>query len=160
METKIDIRKDRIRVVSSYRTYEEWKLLLSLGPTQRYVSFLPYLWGMETSQHHTKNWRKKGSYRTYEEWKLLQNTTGLQLGGSSYRTYEEWKREAKTPIAMAPILSSYRTYEEWKPPSRLCIVHDLCGFLPYLWGMETLPPLIMNSPPLSSYRTYEEWKPS
>ena len=56
--------------MSSYRTYEEWKLLLAL------VS--PY------SAHR--------SYRTYEEWKpfISQKCLGLEHG--SYRTYEEWKQ--------------------------------------------------------------------
>jgi len=78
---------------SSYRTYEEWKQRSRSEATpRRYVltvpmrngnnrverqdiigyQFLPYLWGMETS--NSKNYTRKehqSSYRTYEEWKLM-----------------------------------------------------------------------------------------
>jgi len=34
---------------SSYRTYEEWKLEFGVGLITGIEEFLPYLWGMETS---------------------------------------------------------------------------------------------------------------
>ena len=54
---------------------------------------------------------------------------------------------------------SYRTYEEWKLKKNSAIETGLNGFLPYLWGMETLetPKTAATSLP-RSYRTYEEWK--
>jgi len=122
------------------------------------ISFLPYLWGMETFQPlistslissvltvPMRNGNDKilretqvlsnGSYRTYEEWKPLLWLEENQITISSYRTYEEWK-----PVFRAFVLTcwkrSYRTYEEWK--------HAESKF----W-YEHIE---------SSYRTYEEWK--
>ena len=47
METHIlPIRQQRL--ISSYRTYEEWKLPYCSPPRLVYEWFLPYLWGMET----------------------------------------------------------------------------------------------------------------
>jgi len=58
------------RVVSSYRTYEEWKPpLIRTKCLQQWPS----------------------SYRTYEEWKLAKVYEHLGYQISSYRTYEEWK---------------------------------------------------------------------
>ena len=59
-----------ITYLCSYRTYEEWKLIINKIVLWLIPLFLPYLWGMETwllqeAPVHTA----LGSYRTYEEWK-------------------------------------------------------------------------------------------
>ena len=80
---------------SSYRTYEEWKLVKNLQYAKqslvltvpmrngnclrllvfhRSTWFLPYLWGMETSIRSVANrFGTLSSYRTYEEWKHVRN---------------------------------------------------------------------------------------
>jgi len=58
--------------LSSYRTYEEWKL----------------------NKFNVQFKFQKSSYRTYEEWKRHINHLQKNSKDSSYRTYEEWKREA------------------------------------------------------------------
>jgi len=55
--------------VSSYRTYEEWKLGL----------------------YGNTGYAEGGSYRTYEEWKRSSVSSSYTGQPSSYRTYEEWK---------------------------------------------------------------------
>jgi len=78
-------------------------------------AFLPYLWGMETSQMHT--------------------VLFLDVA-SSYRTYEEWKRWIYNSVCIG-LKSSYRTYEEWKHIWNKYHLKEDYPFLPYLWGMET-----------------------
>ena len=78
--------------LSSYPTYEEWKLnkqnvLMSL---------------------------KKRSYPTYEEWKRFLFFFYLFPQICSYPTYEEWKLYVPEGFGTADC-SSYPTYEEWKP---------------------------------------------
>jgi len=124
-------------ILSSYRTYEEWKLV-----TDGYGFEFPF-----------------SSYRTYEEWKhervlkrlcflcvltvpmrngnWVRVTTVRGQGLSSYRTYEEWKLKEMTRDEEL-IDSSYRTYEEWKLSASPICSFILAWFLPYLWGMETL----------------------
>jgi len=67
---QIVVSYPRTAGVSSYRTYEEWKLFA----VKLVTAFLI------------------GSYRTYEEWKhhAVPNVFGTRF--SSYRTYEEWKQ--------------------------------------------------------------------
>jgi len=60
-----------IRIYSSYRTYEEWKPFCTSAILIRLLEFLPYLWGMETTEDGLKSCQSSGSYRTYEEWKLM-----------------------------------------------------------------------------------------
>jgi len=144
--------------VSSYRTYEEWKLssvvfCMYTSPPVLTVPmrngnnrfefrvvignlwFLPYLWGMETRKWRGLNVTNEGSYRTYEEWKL----------GIKYSLVSCWPR-------------SYRTYEEWKLYLPNKTKSTLIQFLPYLWGMETKDKRKTVYTNVSSYRTYEEWK--
>ena len=82
----------RIHKHSSYRTYEEWKLLREL------VSY---------------EIRCKGSYRTYEEWKLwIYNSVCI---GVEVLTVP--MRNGNSRGSFPPLFSysgSYRTYEEWK----------------------------------------------
>ena len=56
---------------------------------------------------------------------------------SSYRTYEEWKPDWNDDIPVY-VFGSYRTYEEWKHRLLNSSNDFNFGFLPYLWGMETL----------------------
>jgi len=56
------------------------------------LTFLPYLWGMETSLYpHLLAPPAFGSYRTYEEWKHIKAADYSAVFYCSYRTYEEWK---------------------------------------------------------------------
>ena len=41
-------RGKRVKANSSYRTYEEWKLIGCIASPNAIAKFLPYLWGMET----------------------------------------------------------------------------------------------------------------
>ena len=102
-------------IVSSYRTYEEWKHIWNSeykyreakvltvpmrngnpGPLVliRYkVTFLPYLWGMETKQFLTSSTSRRFvltvPMRNGNSWQM-QNYPTPWMG--SYRTYEEWKQ--------------------------------------------------------------------
>jgi len=124
------------RPISSYRTYEEWKL---------------------------KRWKREtkvtdGSYRTYEEWKRGHGHFISSVKDSSYRTYEEWKPPAPGRY-LRPRKCSYRTYEEWKLWMRMVTTLRQYRVL-------TVPMRNGNSTEVqkglavdeSSYRTYEEWK--
>ena len=68
MET-IDQTITSALMFGSYRTYEEWKLIVCY-----YLDFCAF-----------------GSYRTYEEWKPTTVTPIMIAATRSYRTYEEWK---------------------------------------------------------------------
>jgi len=65
-----------IYLLSSYRTYEEWKL--------------PWA--------YPKSLLLPGSYRTYEEWKPSLIWIKLNRFLRSYRTYEEWKQKTDWEI--------------------------------------------------------------
>jgi len=115
----------------SYRTYEEWKLIITTTDQTISVS----------------------SYRTYEEWKPMNKnrravcwrvlTVPMRNGNndkcenekmkrkSSYRTYEEWKL-VTISVALNTGKSSYRTYEEWKPSRPIALIKSSAKFLPYL----------------------------
>ena len=158
METTIRLKMRRWSV-SSYRTYEEWKLTGGSGTGKTTYAFLPYLWGMETllCLYPISN-RVNSSYRTYEEWKqAVQNAITLTKM-RSYRTYEEWKRTSVHATTIEgvwflPYLWGMETcFYLWTKSSER-------KFLPYLWGMETIFLLLLYPFISRSYRTYEEWKP-
>ena len=100
-------------IYSSYRTYEEWKRIITDAEGRTFQS----------------------SYRTYEEWKPFLIPSIYRLCQRSYRTYEEWKqmysihRHERIKVLTVPMRNgnlpdsltssssnfcSYRTYEEWK----------------------------------------------
>jgi len=85
------VAQERLLMQSSYRTYEEWKLTLTMKDDNVLNKFLPYLWGMETLLRRFKMVIEMSSYRTYEEWKLLSIIFMKHIYICSYRTYEEWK---------------------------------------------------------------------
>jgi len=144
-------------LLSSYRTYEEWKLSNIIFTRLSTAS----------------------SYRTYEEWKPVCGSKPYNLILRSYRTYEEWKQTHFVSVSpwrfeflpylwgMETLLflllfldnfRSYRTYEEWK--------HFFApGHCLKYWVL-TVPMRNGNQQPsrqllwqqLRSYRTYEEWK--
>ena len=171
---------------SSYRTYEEWKLyskisrryvrwvltvpmrngnLPCLESSTQYRTFLPYLWGMETTQvtsrvqHETKFlpylWGMEThacpivqgifvrSYRTYEEWKLGKEITNRIPAEGSYRTYEEWKHHKRfisnLDFSVLTVPMRNGNLHHWKIRSRRST------FLPYLWGMETHHNLVYST---------------
>ena len=123
-------------MISSYRTYEEWKQSIAdaIG-VEVQCSYRTYEEWKQCQPPKTKQPGSPSSYRTYEEWKLLDDTrsstwnlvltvpmrngnasfqsTVFHLQAGSYRTYEEWKLPNPIRIRTA-IISSYRTYEEWK----------------------------------------------
>ena len=171
----------KVILMSSYPTYEEWKLLFSNNcdivsnmflsylwgmETNIYIKtrvgldipFLSYLWGMETSINSTyKPLRSISSYPTYEEWKLYQSWLLADNDKSSYPTYEEWKH-CENSFRTAWTISSYPTYEEWKLLISFIKPFQNISFLSYLWGMETMVFHIFYHLAISSYPTYEEWK--
>ena len=78
-------------VISSYRTYEEWKPCTRRSRNKyTFVLTVPMRNG---NAHYPLSWRahRIRSYRTYEEWKLYIGLEMKDNGLSSYRTYEEWK---------------------------------------------------------------------
>ena len=121
-------------------------------------TFLPYLWGMETSLtngffgncynvltvpmrngNFLKNKREILQHRVLtvpmRNGNLGWTATERGFREGSYRTYEEWK-QLRLRRATETKNRSYRTYEEWKLV--VCF---------YEWDF-----------PICSYRTYEEWK--
>ncbi len=143
--------------LSSYRTYEEWKL-----PEETNITMF-----------------ENRSYRTYEEWKQYFNYLCLFNELRSYRTYEEWKQETVIisfthTLTFLPYLWGMETASprtESDPLEYVLTVPmrngnqetqaqlaELVEFLPYLWGMETIFNFQSNRLISRSYRTYEEWK--
>ena len=65
----------------------------------------------------------------------------------------------KLAVKFFVYFSSYRTYEEWKRFEGVYDTIESDGFLPYLWGMETIEDeQVFCRFFQRSYRTYEEWK--
>ena len=114
-----------------------WNMVWSFLSSGSYLSFLSYLWGIETYKNISKKIKPlPGFYRTYEELKLSIPKKSQAISQGFYRTYEELKlSENSFFITSSPM------------------------FLSYLWGIET-----NISPPFSTgfsgrfYRTYEELK--
>ena len=75
----------------SYRTYEEWKPSLSRVSISSTIEFLPYLWGMETLLNSSVvRWVIKFlPYLWGMETAIREIWNMCSIG--SYRTYEEWK---------------------------------------------------------------------
>jgi len=80
---------------SSYRTYEEWKLVVpqDVYQTQALVLTVPMRNGNKLLNLRSKS-IVQSSYRTYEEWKRFTDDDEFYIYSSSYRTYEEWKPES------------------------------------------------------------------
>jgi len=123
-------------------------------------SFLPYLWGMETTD---------GNYFLVTERTVLTvpMRNGNVLGVSPRSTVAS---VLTVPMRNGNILL-------WLCHRGLCLVLTVpmrngnfsisfasfsssSWFLPYLWGMETTRGVHNLEVSMSSYRTYEEWKPS
>ena len=145
-------------LISSYRTYEEWKLDFH-GKIVNNTMFLPYLWGMETTRFCRSTSRYLRSYRTYEEWKpwrhesakttnkFLPYLWGMETGSFSVDSNGDglflpylWGMETRnasvrhsSTIAFLPYLWGMETLLYFQGFSL-----DLFVFLPYLWGMETV----------------------
>ena len=144
----------------SYRTYEEWKRIHINNSVTVKISFLPYLWGMET-ENRLRNTAimmrvltvpmrngnaisicgfcltQSGSYRTYEEWKHDYGKEYMTENPGSYRTYEEWKLRCLCFKTFHPIkvLTVPMRNGNWHTYFLPCASST---FLPYLWGMETV----------------------
>ncbi len=123
---------------SSYPTYEEWKP--DRDDTNQLFTdeeFLSYLWGMETRQNIKERYRSEKLFLSY----LWGMETNLQIPKPSFH------------------LRSYPTYEEWKQENKEMGKRKCSKFLSYLWGMETRICLLDTILLLyCSYPTYEEWK--
>jgi len=94
--------------MSSYRTYEEWKLCV------RYIA--------KQSFHFC-------SYRTYEEWKRVSADSAgeyankvLTVPMRNGNNAKDWERAKKK-------FCSYRTYEEWKQSSVTRTLHGIVEVL-------------------------------
>jgi len=124
-----------LTLLSSYRTYEEWKLIQLTKKADQKAAFLPYLWGMETWDTFTDSSRST---------KFLPYLWGM----------ETWQaREWQDALCwFLPYLWGMET--TYQPLSQ----SHYSKFLPYLWGMETSRISWIESTSSSSYRTYEEWK--
>jgi len=121
---------------SSYRTYEEWKLMkVKSAILNLWVLTVPMRNGNILIMRNNSPWLNS-SYRTYEEWKRMWYNNMCRSLVGSYRTYEEWKLSKSVSI-FDTWQSSYRTYEEWKPGASGTGKTTYAKFLPYLWGMET-----------------------
>jgi len=150
-------KRDKTEFFSSYRTYEEWKRQKCTKNGNAWISFLPYLWGMETRSQSScvihyplflpYLWGMETCvFWVYRLWFLC-----------SYRTYEEWKRDNALRI-FDTSFRSYRTYEEWK---RKHIQFGCAGAPSVLTVPMRNGNFLLHQVPLqvvSSYRTYEEWK--
>ena len=122
----------------SYPTYEEWKPSKFVISSKLSLSFLSYLWGMETLPAH---------YTCYQS-ALLPFLSYLWGMETIYIIY-----------SFILFISSYPTYEEWKL-SYIRFIRSTINFLflSYLWGMETFLSFSVIVTSFSSYPTYEEWK--
>jgi len=145
-------------LVSSYRTYEEWKRVCQCLLGIIVPWFLPYLWGMETEKCNGNGKLNECSYRTYEEWKhpyVILNAAKQEFvltvpmrNGNPVNPAGNSKHfpVLTVPMRNGNVLLRLRIFQ-W------------CRFLPYLWGMETFRNALPRMNKLGSYRTYEEWKP-
>ena len=123
-------------VESFYLTYEEWKQVKPCLELFGVSSFLPYLWGMETTKDRTDKefnncvftlpmrngnfpvpvvvgWYVTCFYLTYEEWKHVSEEE-LQI---TERVFTLPMRNGNADFLLAigiTCLSFYLTYEEWK----------------------------------------------
>jgi len=144
-------------VLSSYRTYEEWKHVSwrSKKGSTRWVltvpmrngnitswtimfieiRFLPYLWGMETCF---------AGCHWYGSFCVL--TVPMRNGNAS----TEYLLSSPSLVLTVPMRNGNCCPWLWLP--------SLSKFLPYLWGMETCFVNGKSTLYVSSYRTYEEWK--
>jgi len=120
--------------------------------------FLPYLWGMETSDRVLNSSTPK--------YRFLPYLWGMET--------KDWKKERQKGIGFLPYLWGMETC--FKGESTRCIdvflpylwgmetflatysIPKWFRFLPYLWGMETNDAHAKRLCTHSSYRTYEEWK--
>mgnify|MGYP006972346440 CR=1 FL=1 len=148
----------KIPLASSYRTYEEWKLIQFTMNADQKPAFLPYLWGMETRLNN------RGQIYLNTVLTVPMRNGNITLPTSikrdfirSYRTYEEWKLlppsiSHRTPNLFLPYLWGMETSTNKKSFLILTL------FLPYLWGMETSKSAERSTAVGGSYRTYEEWK--
>jgi len=158
METRA-ISTRMLRLLSSYRTYEEWKLWSGISCHLALRKFLPYLWGMETCNvWYCCCTLLTGSYRTYEEWKRkLVVAPGCPV--SPFLPYL-WGMETSEYLLDNPfVYCSYRTYEEWKRSSSRenSFTANFVLTVPMRNGNPTIFG-ICSWYRNSSYRTYEEWK--
>jgi len=121
----------------SYRTYEEWKPKIKGIDISKGALFLPYLWGMETPLHPLR-WCWDRPFLPYL-WGME-----TELGDDNQVT--------RPPVLTVPMRNGNEVLEVFETKSHL-------AFLPYLWGMETWYCFLIYFWDLGSYRTYEEWKP-
>jgi len=101
------------------------------------LTFLPYLWGMETEKCRPKSsidrkflpylWGMETEMVLYSLMRLISVLTVPMRNGNP----------CCEMIVLRSSSGSYRTYEEWKHSALIGVTVLNVWFLPYLWGMET-----------------------
>ncbi len=170
--------------IRSYRTYEEWKLLLSNTVLQsvanvltvpmrngnvtpnslRFIapnSFLPYLWGMETYVVHC-----------FKQFLCQVLTVPMRNGNVGYRV----RQQASLLVLTVPMRNgNFRLFAQLTAEPSVLTVPMRNGnprTSPYVLSLRTVLTVPMRNGNIilisifatwlgsSSYRTYEEWKPA
>jgi len=118
-----------------YPTYEEWKLNFFDWIGEKTISFLSYLWGMETWYRTIPYQSQSTFYPTYEEWKLrlsIFKFPNLFLFILPMRNGNENMASAGFKDVWLFILPMRNGNQYHRFVN---IAHKY--FLSYLWGMET-----------------------
>jgi len=115
-----------------------WNSLFITSFSSLLISFLLYLWGIETNNRFFRGGFKMHFYFTYEELKL--NTVVCSFGTNKnfYFTYEELKlrRIARSEARYLNIFTL--PMRNWNLNLRVSNQVLSTSFLLYLWGIETL----------------------
>jgi len=122
--------------LSSYRTYEEWKLIFSISQSTISIVLTVPMRNGNAQLNDFRKYKKKSSYRTYEEWKLFEKflllrfdlvlTVPMRNGNElNHLVNLNWILVLTVPMRNG----------NWLCKRRTMIL--FFSFLPYLWGMET-----------------------
>ena len=121
-----------------YSTYEELKPYFSLVCPCVSISFLQYLWGIETLDIVSRQIIPDRVFTVpMRNWNF--NTACLNSSDCwrFYSTYEELKLIDWSPVSAFDVVGFYSTYEELKPILVGNNSKISQPFLQYLWGIET-----------------------
>ena len=122
---------------SSYRTYEEWKLYIPDSRKRLTAPFLPYLWGMETiiERGWMNGWYWFLPYLWGMETMLHSSPMSHKISFLPYLWGMETQHLSQIQSHVSKFLPYLWGMETWK---WLKWLRKQRKFLPYLWGMETL----------------------
>ena len=146
-------------IISSYRTYEEWKqLYTNYLHKSNNVLTVPMRNGNEVKIIHNKI-PPSSSYRTYEEWKLLYFlftvmvkinvlTVPMRNGNWVCQAFPCWR----VSVLTVPMRNGNA-----KPSEKWRCSRDTVLTVPMRNGNISI--LSTDCVSVGSYRTYEEWKP-